>query len=357
MCDRLGRGASSGKRGRGDSASGGSSNCRPFGVANACLGHCAGTLRRRALHAGSWYSKGPVELRRELDGYLADVDNRACRKSGVAKGLVSPHAGYRFSGPTAAWGFSSIDPSVVRRVFVLGPSHHLYLTHCALPSAGMQAYLTPLGPIALDQEILTELRRHQEFKEVTPEQDEHEHSIEMQLPFLQRVMGEQTFTLVPLVVGNLDPKNEKRYGELLAPYFDLPDTFFIISSDFCHWGPRFDYCDLPQETPVVARTLPQIAYPAKKYPVNGSIEALDRRGMHHIALKDLEAFRRYLDSEKNTICGRHPICVFLEILKRSHSNCDVSFLHYSQSQLMPVEERPTESCVSYASGVCWKSPA
>merc|ERR1712032_117018 len=176
----------------------------------------------------------------------------------------------------------------------------------------------------------------------------------MQLPFLQRVMGDQAFTLVPLVVGSTDAQTEESYGRILAPYFDLPDTLFVISSDFCHWGQRFGYCHLPQEAPFTAPKLPRIVYPAKKYPVNGSIEALDRRGMNHIATQDLVAFRRYLASEKNTICGRHPICVFLEILKRSASECDVSFLDYSQSQLMPAQRVSTESCVSYASGVCCK---
>lgn len=356
--------------------------------------------RRRASHAGSWYSENPAELRAQLDGYLADVDPRrvaapaparapaqasrdaalirhgrsaiaACVTagaqptrgaatepdrldvpSGMVKALVSPHAGYRYSGPTAAWGFSSIDRAAVRRIFVLGPSHHVPLDHVALPSAGVEAYETPFGNIPLDVPLLNELRATRSFSEFSVRQDEEEHSIEMQLPFVKHVMADQEFTLIPMVVGSTSPSTEAAYGSILAPYFDLPDTLFIISSDFCHWGERFGYTSLLQGPQVSSPSLPPAAFPPDRYPVNAGIELLDRVGMDHITAQDLKSFQRYLGEHKNTICGRHPICVFLEILQRCRVKCDMRFVHYSQSQEMRRDPRPTDTCVAYASAVC-----
>jgi len=328
-------------------------------------------LCRKAFHAGSWYSKDPSELGAELDGYLRAVDlsrvpaapdasSTSCSsrapsgpaKRPTVKALVSPHAGYSYSGPTAAWGFHCIDRAAVKRVFVLGPSHHVHLEHCALPSASVSVYETPFGNIELDQQILADLRKTSAFAEFSMRQDEEEHSIEMQLPFTKYMMGDQAFTMVPIVVGSTSPSAEAKYGQLLAPYFEQPDTLFIISSDFCHWGHRFGYTGLLQEPPVITASLPPVVYPQERYPVNGAIEALDRVGMDYITTQDVRSFQRYLQEHQNTICGRHPICVFLEILKRCQIKCDMRFLHYSQSQALPQKPPPSQSCVSYASGVC-----
>lgn len=306
-------------------------------------------MRRRAYHAGSWYSGDPVALGRELDGYLAAAHPPA---SGRCKALVSPHAGYRYCGATAAWGFKSIDRST-RRVFVLGPSHHVYLSCCALPAPSCEAYDTPLGQISLDAAVLDELRQTGAFAEFSLAQDEEEHSVEMQLPFTKHIMEDRPFTLVPVVVGSLDHAAEARYGKIFAKYFDCPDTLFIISSDFCHWGRRFNYTRLWPEPSCQACQLPAPVYD-RCTQVNSGIEALDRQGMSHIVSQDVRSFQEYLARHQNTICGRHPICVFMELLKNSRTGprCRIEFVHYSQSQVMPDNPSPHDSCVSYASGLC-----
>mmetsp|Transcript_29805 Transcript_29805/g.47578 ORF Transcript_29805/g.47578 Transcript_29805/m.47578 type:complete len:358 (+) Transcript_29805:38-1111(+) len=321
-------------------------------------------FKRRAFHAGSWYPEDPSVLGAELTDYLEGVDvSRVCARANlgerdqaanrrVVKALVSPHAGYRYSGPTAAWGFSCIDRSVVRRIFILGPSHHVHLEHCALPNAAVTVYDTPFGPIELDMGILNDLRRTGAFAEFSVRQDEEEHSVEMQLPFAKYMMGDQTFTIVPIVVGSTSPAMEARYGQILEPYFELPDTLFIISSDFCHWGQRFGYTGLLEEPPVVTASLPPVSYPAARFPINAAIEALDRMGMDYITAHDVRAFQSYLVEHQNTICGKHPICIFLEILRRCRVKCDTRFVHYSQSQALTPQLGPSQSCVSYASGVC-----
>jgi AmmeMemoRadiSam system protein B len=306
---------------------------------------------RRAAHAGSWYSQKAGELGTEFDSYLAHVD--PCVPGRRLKALVSPHAGYTYSGSTAAWGFGTIDSALVRTVFVLGPSHHVHLNRCALPGPNIHSYNTPFGPIGLDATILNDLRKSQKFSEFSPQDDEQEHSVEMQLPFLKYVMGNQAFTIVPIVVGSTSPRMDAEYGSLLAPYFEQPETLFIISSDFCHWGARFGYQHLLREQSVVLPNLPPIVYPMDEFPVNGGIEALDRQGMRYIVEQDIDGFQTYLSRLQNTICGRHPICVFLEVLRCvPELGCKVHFVHYSQSHEISARPRRSESCVAYASGLC-----
>ena len=95
--------------------------------------------------------------------------------------------------------------------------------------------------------------------------DEDEHSIEMQLPYLAKVMESRKgkFKIVPIMIGNINSEKEKMYGELLAPYLLQPKTIFVISSDFCHWGERFSYT----------------YYDDKCGEIWNSIESLDRLGM------------------------------------------------------------------------------
>lgn len=99
------------------------------------------------------------------------------------------------------------------------------------------------------------------------------------------------------MVGSLSKKMEEHYGALLAKYLDDPVNFFVISSDFCHWGKRFDYT----------------YYDPADGPIHKSIELLDRKGMEAIESLDPEKFYSYQKQYKNTICGRHPIGVFMQV--------------------------------------------
>ncbi|KAF4725952.1 Protein memo1, partial [Perkinsus olseni] len=211
----------------------------------------------------------------------------------------------------------------VNRVFILGPSHHQYLDNCALPDPNIKEYDTPFGPLKLDEDVLGELRglskaSDSEFGRVfTKEQDEDEHSIEMQLPLIfhqlhHRLGVKDNLTIVPIIVGVLSPNVERVVGRLLAKYFKDPGTLFIISSDFCHWGLRFRYTQLQRDKTKFPKTM---VFDSEEHPVNAGIEAMDREGMALIEKQDFEGFKRYLQMTGNTICGRHPISVLLEILR------------------------------------------
>ncbi|GLE09800.1 hypothetical protein PINS_up021656 [Pythium insidiosum] len=147
---------------------------------------------------------------------------------------------HRYSGPTAAHAYHHLmDLDHVKRVFILGPSHHFYLRGCALTSA--DEYETPLGNIAIDREVNEQLLATGKFERMSLQVDEDEHSIEMHLPFVVQVMKSRAFTAVPILVGDTKRAADAEYGRILAPYLEDDANLFVISSDFCHWGARFRY--------------------------------------------------------------------------------------------------------------------
>ncbi|GBG31911.1 Protein MEMO1 [Hondaea fermentalgiana] len=292
---------------------------------------------RTALHASSWYSDRASELESQLAGWLKNAREKSPQPDEAAQGrcaaVIAPHAGYSYSGPTAAWAYKYIDPSRIKRVFILGPSHHVYLENCALSSA--TAYATPIGNMQLDADTAQELRNAAPsgtFGTMSRSVDEEEHSIEMHLPYVVHVMRGHDFKIVPILVGNLDDRAEQQMGALLAPYLADPENFFVISSDFCHWGKRFRY------TP----------HDASAGPIHKSIENLDKRGMALIESLDVSGFAAYLRETRNTICGRHPIGVLLNAIQASPLELSLKFTHYAQSS--PCT-RMSDSSVSYASAV------
>ncbi|KAF5456770.1 hypothetical protein F2P56_026213 [Juglans regia] len=280
---------------------------------------------RRASHAGSWYTDNPKKLAEELEGWLAasGVD-----KSPDVRGVIAPHAGYSYSGRAAAYAFANIDPTNILRVFLLGPSHHYYTSKCALSMATV--YKTPIGDLPIDLEVNEELKATGKFEMMDIRIDEAEHSMEMHLPYLAKVFEGHQVKVVPILVGALNAENEAMYGRLLAKYVDDPNNFFSVSSDFCHWGSRFNYT----------------RYEKKHGAIYKSIEALDTMGMDIIETGDPEAFKRYLLEYKNTICGRHPISVFLHMLRNSSTKIKIKFLRYEQSSQC---KSMRDSSVSYAS--------
>lgn len=147
------------------------------------------------------------------------------------KALIVPHAGYVYSGPTAARGYALLEPfaSSITRVVLLGPAHHVWFTGLALPDD--DAFATPLGEVPIDRLVADRLAA---LAAVVRSSAPHvpEHSLEVQLPFLQRVLGE--FTLVPLVVGDAEPE---AVAAVLEEAWGGSETLLLISSDLSHYLP------------------------------------------------------------------------------------------------------------------------
>ncbi len=191
------------------------------------------------------------------------------------------------------------------------------------------------------------------FREVELEDDQEEHSLEMfvsyvfkmiylflfylknrHFPWIARTFDPNLIQIVPIIVGQLTETTAKEYGQLFAPYLSQNENFFVISSDFCHWGKRFRYT----------------FYDDKKGDIYQSIENLDRMGMEAIESMSSTKFDQYLKKYKNTICGRNPIYLLLNACEQASREleCQIQFIHYSQSSKC---KSMSDSSVSYASGI------
>ncbi|KAF8642390.1 hypothetical protein AX16_009658 [Volvariella volvacea WC 439] len=262
-----------------------------------------------------------------------------------------------YSGPTAAWAYKSIDIAGIRRVFILGPSHHIYLDRCALPTS--VEYETPLGNLPLDLEVIGELRDTGHFGDLDNKDDENEHSIEMQLPYIRKIFDGKDICIVPILVGALPYGEQVKFGEILAPYLAKRDTVFVISSDFCHWGTRFSYTYYYPEYPPKERDPTQLSSrtgPSEANPIHQSIRQLDQQAMDILSLPPNTAstahrdFLKYLTKTKNTICGKHPIGVLLgalSTLEKGGHQVTMNWVQYRQSSSCFTIR---DSSVSYASG-------
>lgn len=181
--------------------------------------------------AGMFYPGDPGALRDAVDRLLGVAPPGG--QAGAVRALIAPHAGYVYSGPVAGEAFRRLAGAGGRfgRVAVVGPSHHVAFSGVAIPrSTG--AFRTPLGEVPLDRAALLELAG---LPGVVAADEPHrpEHAIEVELPFLQRALGE-SFALVPLVVGEA---TDEEVAAVLEPFADDPGTLVVVSSDLSHFLP------------------------------------------------------------------------------------------------------------------------
>jgi AmmeMemoRadiSam system protein B/AmmeMemoRadiSam system protein A len=190
--------------------------------AHLSVAGASGHKVRPAAVAGMFYPGAPDELREVVRTLLKGV--HGVKVPGKIRGLVSPHAGYIYSGSVAAAGYRQIDPST-RTVILLGPSHRVPLAAASIAEA--QAYRTPLGDVLLAR-LASVLRRLPSFESVS-EAHLKEHSLEVQLPFLQVML--QELEIVPILTNSSAPK---ALATALAPYID-ENTLVVASSDLSHY--------------------------------------------------------------------------------------------------------------------------
>jgi AmmeMemoRadiSam system protein B/AmmeMemoRadiSam system protein A len=243
--------------------------------------------------AGSWYPREPDVLASYLDGLLNAVQPVKLEKPVIA--IISPHAGYRFSGKAAAAGYAQLRGQDIRRVVVLAPSHHTRLRGASI--SDVTHFETPLGLIPLDGGAIAQLRKAGVVK-ADAQAEVGEHSLEMQLPFLQRVLPR--FSLVPILVGDMDEHGLTGLAQSLAGILD-DHTLVVASSDFTHRGANFRY-EVPKGKGDIRQRLARVDDISVE-----QLTALSRRG--------LEA---HVEATGTTICGIFPIGLLLELLHHAH---------------------------------------
>ena len=179
--------------------------------------------------AGQWYEGNPKSLARSVDEYFAraklpDLD-------GDVIALIVPHAGHRYSGVVAAHAFAALRNLTPELIVILSPYHNF--SPYPLITTKHQAYSTPLGNIEVDQEALAELQTNLDIP-ITPIANDKEHSLEIELPFLQRVL-KNGFKLLPIMIRAQEPETAQKLGRTLAQTLKNKNALIVASTDLSHF--------------------------------------------------------------------------------------------------------------------------
>ena len=256
---------------------------------------------REPVVAGMFYPADRQILLDDIDIKLAENPSQGRRP----KALVVPHAGYIYSGGIAAKAYNLLRPhsKTFSRVILLGPSHHYPFRGLALP--GCQYFRTPLGDVPIDQESLALLKDFPQVQ-VIPEAHAQEHSLEVQVPFLQQVLDD--FVILPLVVG---PSSSQQVAEVIEKLWGGEETLILVSTDLSHFHdyPEAQHLDRSTSDLICSLHEPLMGEQACGcYPLNGLLLELKRRKLN-IELLDLRNSGDTAGS-KNRVVGYGSYAVF-----------------------------------------------
>ena len=257
--------------------------------------HRAGKRPRtkRSTLAGSWYPADAAVLNDLVDELLAEA---SAAQVASLLGLIVPHAGYRYSGVVAAAAYQRLRDVPCDRVVLLGPSHRQAFAGVAVLEG--DAFETPLGLVPIDPVVREVAQSGLVCADATLFEDEH--SLEIQLPFLQRVQPHAA--VVPLLFGDLSAGDLSAVAAILTPLAG-DRTVFVVSSDFTHYGRQFGYEPFP-------------AQGAEQ--VRARLHDLDMGAIAPLLRSDVAAFQRHIAETGDTVCGHIPIAAFVFWLGSDH---------------------------------------
>jgi AmmeMemoRadiSam system protein B len=249
--------------------------------------------RRKPAVAGSFYPSNSHRLGEMIESFLSEAQ---AGPGGGIVGLISPHAGYVYSGPVAAYSYRRLDADVNLAV-VLAPSHRARFNGAALLTEGV--YETPLGSVEIDGTVCGKMTGLNYFGTLK-EAHELEHSLEVQIPFLQKVL--KNFTLVPIIVGTVDLDICRKIGEGIQSALAGEERKFIIimSTDLSH------------------------------YHSYGTAQTMDKRFIDALSTFDEKELDDVLASGKAEACGEGPVLAGMVLCKRLGAS-KVEILKYANS--------------------------
>lgn len=190
---------------------------------------------RKPAVAGQFYAENATELNQSIKDCFSSCSNPILNH---VRAVIVPHAGYVFSGVTAASAFASISKDAhYDHIFLLGPSHHVYLGKASV-NIGASAYATPLGNVEVDTLIGKKLLEESDAFTYDPNAHENEHCLEVELPLLQYHFG-KVAPIVPIIIATQELSDLKEIAQTLEPYF-TEKNLFVISSDFSHYPAYLD---------------------------------------------------------------------------------------------------------------------
>ncbi len=250
---------------------------------------------RRPVIAGSWYPDDPATLRDEITRFLEEAVIGDIPRKPAA--IISPHAGYMYSGRVAAHGYKAVAGRAYNTVVVISPSHRAYFPYVSVWPKG--SFSTPLGSIEVDEALCEKLMDASVIFTDNTRPHETEHALEIQLPFLQTVLP--SFRLCPLIMGRQDLELCRELSNSLMASIDNPeDVLIVASSDLSHF------------------------HPAK------TAEAMDARVAKNIEQLAIQSLENDLSGSESEACGGGPIMTALSYAK-ALGRTEAKILKYAHS--------------------------
>ena len=274
--------------------------------------------------AGTWYSDNPEVLVKQFDAFFEKAQPETIEN---VIALILPHAGYQWSGQTAADGLKTTEKKY-KRIIVIGPSHRTVMEEIiSVPRA--THFETPLGQIPLDTEFMNKLLKFPMVQNV-PRAHQSENSIEMELPILQYC--QEDFKLVPIVAGQCSLEAVEKAGTILKSLVD-EDTIVVASSDFVHYGRAHMYVPFTENIPE-------------------RIKELDMGAYQQIANLDAKGFLEYKRKTGATICGAVPIAILLSMMSDTSK---AHLIKYTTSGELTGDYNNSVSYMSIAFSGAWSN--
>jgi AmmeMemoRadiSam system protein B len=294
----------------------------------------AGNSVREPAVAGQFYDSNPESLRRQIEQMFASCGTAAPVLGKYVQAAIVPHAGYVYSGKTAAKTLKAAGKHKYKRALVISPSHNFPFK--GLATSSYDAYDTPLGRMSVDKDMMNEIRGGK-CRWINEMNEVHipEHSLEVELPFLQVLFGE--LPIAPIICGHVDLEIAGDISEVLYPFMNS-ETLWVVSSDFTHFGRQFGYKPFSEDIPERLREL-------------------DTGAAEKIIGLDCSGFSDYVEETGATICGANPIKVLLKTIekmsKHGNSNFFPELVAYTTSGELTGDYSHT---VSYAGIVIYGKP-
>ncbi|KKO20577.1 MAG: AmmeMemoRadiSam system protein B [Candidatus Brocadia sp.] len=267
--------------------------------------------------AGRFYPGNETALKDQINSFFKTIPNLFLNGRPVA--LISPHAGYQYSGQVAAYGYHALKDTNFTRVIILSPSHfHGGKRFRGASILKVKNFKTPLGVIPVDQDACNQLlNQTHDARASSPQKSaplfgeyegayQGEHSLETQLPFLQ--MSLNSFKLVPILIGILIEDDFDRMANAIRPLLD-EKTLLVVSSDFTHYGDGYNYVPFRKD-------------------IEKNITALDNGAFEKIRARDFNGLKQYRKETGINACGLMPILLLLKLLP---DNVSCEILNYDTS--------------------------
>lgn len=250
---------------------------------------------RKYLTTGGWYPNDGPELQKAVDQYLEKAQFQEL--TGKIRGIIAPHAGISYSGDCAAAAYKQLqNPQLkaynqdIKRVILLGISHRSQFYGAAVSSFDFNS--TPLGNIPVDREVIQKLAKEKHFT-LDDNILQQEHSLENQLPFLQRALQGKTFKIVPILIGSLRFGDFKLMARIIRKYMD-DNTLLVVSTDLTHYGSNFGYTLFEDN-------------------LKENLTLLDQGIIDEITNLDSQGYLEYKIKTAITMCGYAPVGVMIHM--------------------------------------------